>query len=192
VFPLSFFFPLSFKDRCKLLFPQDRMRLTSLLSSPASHSGFLKLKFTLEFKVRRNFRCVLTKYYNIDETVVLSRSLLLERNVRCLACVCMHVCAQSCVTLCNSMDCSPPGSSVHGIFQSRIQAWIAISSSRGSSQPRDQTRLSCISSIGRQILYQLGYQSKVKNKNVTKEGRSWGRESLKIPKLWPGLPLFYL
>ena len=87
------------------------------------------------------------------------------------ACMCVQVCAQSCVTLCNSMDCSPPGSSVHGIFQSRIQAWIAISSSRGSSQPRDQTRLSCISSIGRQILYQLGYQSEVKNKNVTKEGR---------------------
>ena len=48
------------------------------------------------------------------------------------------------------MDCSPPGSSVCGIFQARILAWVAISLSRGSSQPRDGTSISC---IGRQILY---------------------------------------
>ena len=45
---------------------------------------------------------------------------------------------QSCPTLCDSMDCSPPGSSVHGIFQARILEWVAMSSSRGSSPPRDQ------------------------------------------------------
>ena len=44
---------------------------------------------------------------------------------------------QSCLSLCSLMDCSPPGSSVHGILQARILEWIAISSSRGSSQPRD-------------------------------------------------------
>ena len=43
--------------------------------------------------------------------------------------------------------------SVHGIFQARILEWIAISSSRGSSQPKDQTSISCVSCIGRQILY---------------------------------------
>ena len=42
------------------------------------------------------------------------------------------------------MDCSPPGSSVHGILQARIQEWVAIPFSRGSSQPRDQTWVSCI------------------------------------------------
>ena len=42
------------------------------------------------------------------------------------------------------MDCSPPGSSVHGIHQARILEWVAISFSRGSSQPRDWTRVSCI------------------------------------------------
>ena len=63
----------------------------------------------------------------------------------------MH--AQSCPTLCNSMDCGPPGSSVHEIFQARILEWVAISSSRGSSRPRDQTHISCISCIGRWILY---------------------------------------
>ena len=51
---------------------------------------------------------------------------------------------QPCLTLCNPMDCSPPGSSVHGIFQARLLEWVTISSSRVSSQPRDQTWVSCI------------------------------------------------
>ena len=46
--------------------------------------------------------------------------------------------AQSCPALCNPTDCSPPGSSVRGIFQARILEWVAISSSRGSSWPRDR------------------------------------------------------
>ena len=50
---------------------------------------------------------------------------------------------QSCPTLCNHMDCSPPGSSVHGIFQARILEWVAISFSRGLSWPRDWTWVSC-------------------------------------------------
>ena len=53
---------------------------------------------------------------------------------------------QSCPTLCNSMDYSLPGSSVHGIFQARILEWIAISFSRGSSWPRDLTQVSCLAS----------------------------------------------
>ena len=55
--------------------------------------------------------------------------------------------AQSCLTLCNPMDCSPPGSSVHGIFQARILEWVDISSSRGSSQFRDPIRVSCIAGV---------------------------------------------
>ena len=51
---------------------------------------------------------------------------------------------QSCLTLCDPVDCSPLGSSVHGILQARILEWVAISFSRGSSQPRDRTRVSCI------------------------------------------------
>ena len=51
------------------------------------------------------------------------------------------------------MDYRPPGSSIHGILQARILEWVAISSSKGSCWPRDQTRVSCISYIGRQILY---------------------------------------
>ena len=52
--------------------------------------------------------------------------------------------AQSCPTLCNPMDCSPPGSSVHDISEARILEWVAISFSRGSSWTMDQTQLSCI------------------------------------------------
>ena len=48
---------------------------------------------------------------------------------------------------------SPPGSSVHRIFQARILEWVDISSSTGSSPPRDWTHISCVSSIGRQVLY---------------------------------------
>ena len=51
---------------------------------------------------------------------------------------------QSCPTLCDPLDCSLPGSSVHGIFQAIVLEWIALSFSRGSSQPRDWTQVSHI------------------------------------------------
>ena len=68
----------------------------------------------------------------------------------------MRTCAQllSHVQLCDSMDCSQPGSSVHGILQPRILEWVAMPSSRGSSWSRDLTHVSCVSCVGKQILYQ--------------------------------------
>ena len=57
---------------------------------------------------------------------------------------------QSCWTLCDPMACSPPGSSVCAVSQARILKWTAMPSSRGSSQPRDRTQVSC---IGRRVLY---------------------------------------
>ena len=57
----------------------------------------------------------------------------------------LYMCVQSYLTLCNSVDWSLPGSSVHGILQARILEWVSISSSRGSSWPRDQTHTSFIS-----------------------------------------------
>ena len=57
--------------------------------------------------------------------------------------------SQSCPTLCEPMDCSPPGSSDHGILQARILEWVAISFSRGSSWPRDRTQVSRI--VGRRF-----------------------------------------
>ena len=52
--------------------------------------------------------------------------------------------AKSCQLFCELMDCSLPGSSVHSIFQARILGWVAISSSRGSSQPGDRTQTFCL------------------------------------------------
>ena len=63
-------------------------------------------------------------------------------------CVCVRAHARSlqlCSTLYDPMNCSPPVSSVHGIIQSRTLEWVVISLSRGSSQPRDWTHISCIS-----------------------------------------------
>ena len=61
--------------------------------------------------------------------------------------------AQSCVTLFGSMDCNPPGSSVHGIFKARILEGVVISYSRGSFWPRNWTHISCVSCIDRWIPY---------------------------------------
>ena len=71
---------------------------------------------------------------------------------RCTDCT-MRVCSLSCPTFCNLMGCSPPGSSVRRILQARTLEWVAISSSRVSSQPRDPTHVSCVCCIGRWILY---------------------------------------
>ena len=67
-----------------------------------------------------------------------------------IASCCCCLVTKSHLTLCDPLDCSPPGFSVHGIFQARILKWVAIFFSRESSWPRDQTHISC---FGRQILY---------------------------------------
>ena len=87
--------------------------------------------------------------------------------------MCVCVCAQLCPVLCSSIDCSPLGSSAHGIFQARILELVAISFSRGSSQLRDQTHVSCVSWTGRRILYHfchLGntHYKMVKSKSLAK------------------------
>ena len=73
------------------------------------------------------------------------------------------MCAHSCLTLHNLMDCNPPDSSVHGILQARILEWVAFPFSRRSSQPRDQTCVSCTSCIGRRVLYH----------GITQKARGW-------------------
>ena len=74
--------------------------------------------------------------------------------------------AQSCLTLCDPMDCSLPGSSLHGILQARILEWVAISFSKGSSHTRDRTCVSCIPCIGRRILYHWQPSFKEESKKV--------------------------
>ena len=60
---------------------------------------------------------------------------------------------QSCLSLCNPLDCSPPGSDVHGILQARILEWVTMPSSKGSSKPRDWTQGCYVSCIGWWVLY---------------------------------------
>ena len=79
------------------------------------------------------------------------------------------VCAQSRPMLCNPIDCSLPGSSVHRISQKRILEWVVISSSRRSFQPRGWTCTSWVSCVGRRVVYPqatwhaLGWQSVLHN-----------------------------
>ena len=73
-------------------------------------------------------------------------------------CVCAYSVAQSCSTIYNPMDCSPLGSSVHGILQARVLEGVAISFSRGSFKPRDRTRVSYVSYTGRRVPYRLCHQ----------------------------------
>ena len=76
------------------------------------------------------------------------------------------------------MDYSPPGSSVHGIFWARILKWIAISSSRGSSLLRDQTHISCVSCIGRWILYHLSHLGSLWKVEITQKSALARKPSL--------------
>ena len=68
-------------------------------------------------------------------------------HLKALVFIYIYACAESlqlCLTLCDPMDCSLPGPSVHGISQARILEWVAISFFRELSQARNQTRVSCI------------------------------------------------
>ena len=99
----------------------------------------------------------ITAQANVKEISVFNvtvHPLLSEMSFPFIILMCVHDRSlQSCSILCNPLDCSPPGSSVHGILQSRILEWVVISFSRGSFPARDQTHVSYISCTGRWILY---------------------------------------
>ena len=105
-------------------------------------------------------------------------------------------CAQSCPTLCDPTDYSLPGSSVHRISQARILERVAISFSRGSSWPRDPTRISWASCIGRWVAALAKYRNRVNSNNDNCRGRWKARHCLFITIqascLWLHLFLFKL
>ena len=107
-----------------------------------------KKKHTSPDRISSNFSSM-TSGTSSNTPSKASKALSEQRLTVCVLCFI----AQTCPTLWDTMDCSPPGSSVHGIFQARILEQVAISYSRGSSQSRDQTHISCISCIGRWIFY---------------------------------------
>ena len=93
------------------------------------------------------------------------------RPVSIWMCMCGHT--QLCPTLCNPMDCSPPGSSVHWILQARILEWVPIYNFRGSSWPRDQTCISCVSWYGIWIPYHCAtWEINWVNKSMKKDPSS--------------------
>ena len=97
--------------------------------------------------------------------------------------------AQSCLTLCNPMDCSLARSSVHGILQARILEWVSISFSRGSSQARDWTRVSALqadtltSEPPGKPLYSTEVPPKMKGStNMTQQFHFWEESETNILK----------
>ena len=115
------------------------------------HSIYSKL--AMAFQLSRSTVCHLHPATLWPEPPLLCLFLTLLQSTLVVLCV-KHICASlslhfwficvlvalSCPTLCNAMDCNPPGCSVHGIFQASILEWVAIFLSRGSSWPRDWTR----------------------------------------------------
>ena len=99
-----------------------------------------------------------------------------------------HVCnginsfsvAQSCMTFCDPMDCSPLGSSVHGILQARILEWVTISSSRASSHSRDQTRSSCAFALAGKFLTTEPYLQW----NLSPQTCGWWLSAIRPPTEW--------
>ena len=98
----------------------------------------------------------------------------------CGQCVCAKL-LKLCLTLCDPVDCSPPGSSVHGILQARILEWVAMPSDRGSSQPGDQTCVSCISCVGGRVLY---HHHPLESPGGKQQGSASGAPGLPTPTSW--------
>ena len=119
--------------------------LTLPLSSWLNHMGCGFLIHFISYKVReskwlsRNTHQIHFFCKYLHNQVVYCNSFLyyLVQKVKVLI-------TWSCPTLCDPTECSPPGSSVHGILQERILEWVAISFPKGTSWPRDQTWVSCI------------------------------------------------
>ena len=108
-------------------------------------------------------------------------------------CVCVCVCAkllQSWPTWCNPMDHSPPGCSVHGILQEKVLEWIAMPFSRGSSWPRDRTRISYIfptQGSNLHLLHLLNWQ--VGPLPLAPPGKPWNKRVTEANELGPEWPL---
>ena len=112
----------------------------SLLSIYCMPDTVLRLGYTMEKKT--NITLPSREHSPVEERGKKSHM----NNCMCM-CVCVAQLLQSCPTLCDAMDCCLTDSSVHGILQAKILEWVAMPSSRVSSQPRDWSHVSCISCI---------------------------------------------
>ena len=138
-FLLQGIFPTQGSNPTRLHWQADSLQL-SRQGSPAAIVTFHKFIIFLEVGRLNGFYGLKSRYL---QSHVPSRGFRGE-------CACMpsrFSRVQLFVTLCDLMDYSPPGSSFHGILQTRIPAWVAISFSRGSSRPRDHTHVSYVSPV---------------------------------------------
>ena len=122
------------KKSCILTWLQSVSPTTPLVPFWVIRSGASLLVSTLSSSVFASFPSWQATHNHSDAQV----------SQQCYGLPCVCLVTQSCPTLWDPMDCSPPGSSIRGIFQARVLEWVAMPSSRGSYKPRDQTQVSCI------------------------------------------------
>ena len=136
-----------------------RSHLVGEIQNPRSSSPAKRISFKCShmwFGLRITYTLTVLHAHWIRHVYAFYLSTLNQHDVLPLPSHCVWVRAQSlqsCLTLCEPVDCSLPGSSVHGILQAIILKWAAIASSRGSSRPRDWTHISYVSYVGRWVLY---------------------------------------
>ena len=125
-------------------------RLHSLISLAIPPSLFLPSSI-FYLPPWHSHQCTNKNCYNFYHLKIMEKYLSLTSPSSCLSCNCSYS---------SPMDCRPPSSFAHGIFQARILEQVAISSSRASSQPRDQTHISLCLLHCKQILYLVSHQGK--------------------------------
>ena len=138
-------FPLFLHPKLIMTFQFHYFRSMIRISPIKATYGALKgpiILLHLWAKRRGNERTMRLKLFKSEENSFISSCIVLTSLWLTPQWSCSEV-AQSCPTLCNAMDCSLPGFSIHGVFQARVLEWVAISFSRGPSRPRDQTQVSC-------------------------------------------------
>ena len=124
---------------------------------------------------------IFTTFLEIESDFEIKRCLLVQRKKK------QVLAAWLCLTLCDSMDCSPPDSSVHGLFQARILEWVAVLFFRGTSWPRDQTQVSCIA--GR-FFTSWSTQGKPKILHMNVSSTKTGTLSILFPDILSFIPNF--
>ena len=134
----NLYFSLFFSFLC-MFFP---VPFLSLVFLPFLMYGFIIFLHPDKFEAR--FFFFLSKSFSFSRTKLKWMEYLITAVCHIKDTIHLCVCTQSCLTLCDTMDCSVLGFSVRGIPQARKLEWVAIPSSRGSSQPGNQTCVSCI------------------------------------------------